>query len=476
MTINSSLSLGMSYYNSTQAVWEPIIEPNEHVHQLSGLVEYVPWELSFNLNIENKLLDDGIAEAAEPTTKMVVSSSETLEMTVTKTCLTVLQDLSGAFSSALSAEGLQHPDNVAPYMVVNDTGFDVTLTLNDGPLCLHNRPASSPAASASLVRDINAVAAATFDEVLILSPGDRAMLQLRSINTSQSQTEQAPEHFLTVSIGNINKDLRLPVHKSDRRYFPLYRGVKQEPWGIISHVTTEYGSTLVTLHGVLQIENHFSTTIYVWRRSNSGELLRIGEMADGAVFNVPLHALYVERQELYFSLAGYKTSVQGVNWTERPSDYEYTKLLHCDPEQTFEPFYLTAIRKRHEIYHEITSKHTMLSAYYVIHLHPPLYVRNALPLSLFVSVAGCSVAQTLETGTEAGESLANSAESVRPATGDTASELSSGPRRGSAFIDQQVDYLDYGEKEVKPGDILHLPTVKTRVREGANRSYIVARV
>lgn len=41
---------------------------------------------------------------------------------------------------------------------------------------------------------------------------------------------------------------------------------------------------------------------------------------------------------------------------------------------------------------------------------------------------------------------------------------------------QQEDFLDYGEKVVKPGDVLHLPTVKTTLKEGDNKSYIVARV
>lgn len=45
----------------------------------------------------------------------------------------------------------------------------------------------------------------------------------------------------------------LPIHKADRRYFPLYRDTNKEPWGIISHVRTEYGSTIVTIHGVLKV-------------------------------------------------------------------------------------------------------------------------------------------------------------------------------------------------------------------------------
>lgn len=51
ISISSSLCLGMAYYNSTMAVWEPIIEPNER-EKSNGLTEYGPWELNFSMKIE----------------------------------------------------------------------------------------------------------------------------------------------------------------------------------------------------------------------------------------------------------------------------------------------------------------------------------------------------------------------------------------------------------------------------------------
>jgi vacuolar protein sorting-associated protein 13A/C len=38
------------------------------------------------------------------------------------------------------------------------------------------------------------------------------------------------------------------------------------------------------------------------------------------------------------------------------------------------------------------------------------------------------------------------------------------------------DFLDYGEKLVKPGELLYLPTVKTVSKNVEQHSYIVARV
>lgn len=100
----------------------------------------------------------------------------------------------------------------------------------------------------------------------------------------------------------------------------------------------------------------------------------------------------------------------------------------------------------------------MLSACYVIHLKPPLYLRNALPIDIHISVAGCSVSQT---------------DANEPATNDEQKE-----KKDADEIDckQKEDFLDYGEKLVKPGNVLHLPTVKTSIKEGENRTLLVCRV
>lgn len=139
------------------------------------------------------------------------------------------------------------------------------------------------------------------------------------------------------------------------------------------------------------------------------------------------------------------------------------KYLQCDPINTFEPFYITAIREREEVYHEVTTKFTMLSACYVINLKPPLYLRNALPIDIRISVAGCTVSQNDGSGpikeiTENDHQIQNNGK---------------GPVNTSLT---KSDFLDQGEKIVKPGDLLHLPTVKTTAKEGERRSLIVARV
>lgn len=427
----------------------------------------------------------------DPKTKISICSSDTLELSVTKTCLDVLQDLGKAFSDAIRPEGLNKPEVIAPYIVENDTGFDITLNLKQGALFLHSShlPQSDADDSHGVVfKSISGSSDVLPQEVTTckISPGGKAYLQAKRMTVEHSisafsslnRSESDMNMFLHVQIGDIDKEVTLPVHKADRRYFPLYRDTKQEPWGIISHVKTEYGSTVISIHGVLKIQNHFSTPINV-SRLRAGVMHEIGIVQPGAAFNVPLHALYAAHKDLHFSVAGYKTSVQGINWKEHPSDFKLTKYLQCDPAQTFEPFYITAIRERQEVYHEVTSKFTMLSACYIVHLRPPLFLRNALPIDIRVSVAGCTVANP---GNKYILSIVivflilfyfflDLNGGVEEAT-EATTEVAQKP----AILSQQEDFLDYGEKVVKPGDILHLPTVKTTVKEGEQKSYIVARV
>lgn len=43
MSVSSGLTVQMAYYNSEQALWEPLIEPVEQVKD--GKIMHCPWEL-----------------------------------------------------------------------------------------------------------------------------------------------------------------------------------------------------------------------------------------------------------------------------------------------------------------------------------------------------------------------------------------------------------------------------------------------
>lgn len=207
----------------------------------------------------------------------------------------------------------------------------------------------------------------------------------------------------------------------------------------------------------MQIFNHFTEPISVYRRKLDNSEIFVDIAEPGKLLKLPLHCIYAEPRELYFSLQGYKTSVQGVLWTKNPSDMHYTQQVQLDPIDTFEALYINTRRAKEEIYYENTDKLRINSATFTIHLRPPLYLRNSLPIDIRVSVAGCSVRKT--------RSLV---------------DLTTSAHHARDHVEQSVIYkeqfLDYGEKELNPGHMIHLPTVRMFEKNNETKSVLVIRV
>ncbi|XP_030555732.1 vacuolar protein sorting-associated protein 13 [Drosophila novamexicana] len=453
LTAHGSLTLNMNYYNQFLAEWEPIIELNEVVGR-NGVSEYIPWELQFDMDIETSQ-NEFDEHCEEQTMNIRIHSNESLEITLSKTCVSLISELTEAFSQAIDSKGLIKPDVVAPYIVQNDTGFDITLDLTEGIFTLHETHRGGNAGSNSIILNSQSndqmVNPGDIQECTI-SSGGRAYLQTKDLSTVSE--EQAEDYNLYVAIPDLKSIVVLPVSKADTRYFPLKRNISQEQWAIVSQVKLEYGTTIINIHGVISIVNHFTTPISVHRRRKTdNSIILVGYANPNEVFNLPLHAIYADYKDLYFAIKGYRTSVQGFVWNAYPSDENYSHQVQCDPIDAFEPLNINVRRKKHEIYFENTSKYRLLSAYYTIHLRPPLYLLNSLPIDIKVSVAGC---------------LGRQSTPVQPVRG-------SGQLPGAERF-QKEDFLDYGEKEVNPGHVLHLPTVRMFEKGKESKSVLVVRL
>uniref|UniRef100_A0A182FL84 Vacuolar protein sorting-associated protein 13 n=1 Tax=Anopheles albimanus TaxID=7167 RepID=A0A182FL84_ANOAL len=450
MKIDSSLRLSMSYYNEAFALWEYVIEPNL-IENSNGISRYHAWELTFTVEVEPH--ED---RSREQTTKMKIASKDNIEMTVTKTSLEVVQNLGKAFSEAIKRDGIIKSNVEAPYVLQNDTGEIVKVNFVSCDFHIHRSHLSSHS-SVDLIEFNQSVKDHLIDSCIVM-PGGQLSLQPkqhyseRKILTVLDDKDTSKRMFVKVAIGGTDKELTLPVYKSDKRYFPLFRTSGQEPWGIISEVKIEHGCTILILRSIVQVYNHFTVPIDVYQFMGD-EKHHLGEVRAGGLLNVPLQYLYLDGKELHFSMKGYHSSAQGLSWRESPNNLNLIKTLQCDPINTFEPFYINVARKRLDVFYEVTSNHTMMSACYEIHLRPPFLLRNALPVNLTVSVAGCTVRRQDES------------EIIRSVDNFSLSPSVSGE-----------DFLDYGEKVLRPGELLHLPTVKTSVRSLNETSYIVARL
>lgn len=139
MSVDCTMSVIMAYYNSRLALWEPLIEPIESFD--NGKRVSTPWELKTKIQFNDITLDSRGASTLSPSesepeelhqsTQMSIdfTSSDNLEITVTKTCLDVLKQLGHSFSSAMEASGKGPTRKVAPYVLKNETGLAIVLDL-----------------------------------------------------------------------------------------------------------------------------------------------------------------------------------------------------------------------------------------------------------------------------------------------------------------------------------------------------------
>ncbi|XP_018574731.1 vacuolar protein sorting-associated protein 13 isoform X2 [Anoplophora glabripennis] len=401
LSLEASLTMQMGYYNSSLALWEPLIEPVEV--EEDGKMHFVPWELKVELSMGEQ---DDTLNATSPTTSesdgdslpspvmsIDVVSEHVLEMTVTKTCLEVLQNLSKAFATAIGTTSVKHiRETSAPYQVLNELGEDVTILMEES---------SFKIAEGGSLEDINKSAA-----VPLQLKGDAPANALLHLSKELLVQQQEQDKFLHIKIPSKNCVLVLPVGRADKRFFSLnYRGDGHDNWGIISDIKVDKGSTIVTLRSVLQVYNHFCVPIDVYYMTAKGnELELIGAAQPGGYLNIPLKAVYTPTNELFFAISGHSITSTPYIWKDLQTSVSFVKLLQCsnrDFNKGKGPFIIKCIGKMEQVYFEDTVRHTMTSTCYNIHLRPSVIFKNFLP----IDVVCCVDEQADEFEVKAGDTL-----------------------------------------------------------------------
>ncbi|XP_066252738.1 intermembrane lipid transfer protein Vps13 isoform X1 [Euwallacea similis] len=385
--VDASLTLLMGYYNSRLALWEPLIEPVEKRQGERSIFE--PWELKLELSMNEP--DDTlnftspISEKGEevevpsnqpPVMSVDVTSEKSLELTVTKSCLEVLSNLGKAFASAMKSEKVVSTDVLAPYRVLNELGEDITLLLEES---------SFKIAEGGSLEDINKSAAVP----LVLKSTQLTTIQLRK---ELIRNEQETNYFLHVKVNKTNCQLSLPVIRADKRFFMLNYVKDGNNWGLISDVKVGEGVTSVTIRSILQVYNHFSVPLDVYYMTARGnELELIGAVEPNATLNLPLKAVYTPTSELFFGVSGYCVTTLPYVWRELQTNMSMVKVLQCpvvqeNAESGKSPFLIKAVGEMLQVYYENTTRHTMASTCYNIHLRPAAIFKNFLPLPIIVCV------------------------------------------------------------------------------------------
>ncbi|OAD52957.1 Vacuolar protein sorting-associated protein 13A, partial [Eufriesea mexicana] len=413
MNIEYTMSVIMAYYNSCLALWEPLIEPVEVIKNKEHVS--TPWELIVKIQFNDVSADSRGISAVSPTSdseteelhqtpKMSIDiiSTENLEITVTKTCLDVLKQLGNAFSSAMEASGKGTAKSVAPYVLKNETGLAMVLDLERSHFKVFNDRLKLTSSNTNSYMEVILESGASVE---LASRTTKTEIPLLDQLKTETIKEREDDKFI-ISFKEIHGTLAIPVLRADKRFFSLkYRKDSSEEWGIVSDVVVDEGSTIVTLRSILQVHNHFSQPISVYYMTKRGnEVECVGTAAPDSKLNLPLHAVYTPTNiyGLFFSVEGYMVSLDQFIWKDLQKTVSMTKLLKCEArikQETIEPFYIKVVGEMEQVYFENTSRHTMASTIYNVHLYPPVYLKNFLPIDIIVCLPGAVQEKLLEAGT-----------------------------------------------------------------------------
>ncbi|XP_066591225.1 intermembrane lipid transfer protein Vps13 isoform X2 [Prorops nasuta] len=470
MSQECTMSVVMSYYNSCLALWEPLIEPMEATK--CGKRTSTFWELKtkiqFNDTTANTKATSALSPVSEcepeefhqiPKMSIDVVSCENLEITVTKTCLDVLQQLGNAFSTAIEAgEGKGSKEKAAPYVLKNETGLAMVLDLEHSHFKVFDDMSITTRSKAESYTEVILESGASIQLAPTITKVETHLLEQLKV---ESVKERQDANFI-ISFKEIHGNLVIPVLRADKRFFSLkYRKEGSEEWGIVSDVVVEKGSTIVTLRSILQVHNHFSESISVYYMTKRGnEVECVGTVGPDEKLNLPLDAVYTPTNIywLFFSVNGYMVSIEPFVWKDLQKTVSMTKILKCESrskQEANEPFYIQiffmmimvgsilynqstlglllnnfnwlcqfrkdinntkclkmnisnsvtpkyfeapiqAVGEIEQVYFENTSRHTMASTIYNVHLYPSVYLKNFLPIDIIICLPGMAEEKLLE--------------------------------------------------------------------------------
>ncbi|XP_068631393.1 intermembrane lipid transfer protein Vps13 isoform X2 [Battus philenor] len=420
--MESTWAMQVSYYNIGRAMWEPLIEPVEVLKD--SQYRHVPWELKMEVVMKPQeshtqidTTDEAVnlqAVAQRQANKTItISSSEPLEITITRSGMEVLTQLGNSFTEAIATEtdttliSKTRIEDItkkeylgAPYVLHNCIGLTAKLLLQN-----------NKDFSVFLTEEYKS---SDYREV-VLEPGACVPLQLKHGGLNLMKLNEPPPPLkLNVKIVELDEEVMIPVERADKRYFTLGRrqpsgnleknvphAAAVEPRGLISDVVMQEAALHIYLRSIVQVTNTLSVNVFVYYMTLSGNEVRLlGEVKPGGILRLPLQAVHTPTAEIFFSVEGFTVSVSPFVWRELQHEVRITKLLQCDSKDktSGEKFYLKAVGSMEQVFFEHTNRHTFASSCYDIVLKPAVKLQNCLPIDIVVSQLGLKRTQIFKPG------------------------------------------------------------------------------
>ncbi|XP_024894514.1 vacuolar protein sorting-associated protein 13C [Pteropus alecto] len=386
MAAAADMTLEVHYYNEIHAVWEPLIERVEGKRQ---------WNLRLDVKknpVQDKNLmpGDDFIFVPEPQTAVHISSADTMNITISKSCLSVFNNLAKGFSEGTASTFDYSLKDKAPFTVKNALGVPVKVQTN------HNFRLMGSCEKGDIY-DVD-VGQNLELEYAGMEPSCQGKLSI--LNRQESSF-----FALTFVPHGYTEVAKIPVARPGRRLYNVRNPNASHSDSVLVQIDATEGNKVITLRSPLQIKNHFSIAFIIYKSVKNVKLLEpIGVARPEEEFHVPLDSY---RCQLFIQPSGilenqYKESTTYISWKEElHRSKEVRCMLQCPSvEVNFLPLIVNTVALPDELSYINTHGEDWDPAY-IIHLYPTLTLRNLLPYSLRYLLEGTAETHELAEGSAA---------------------------------------------------------------------------
>ncbi|XP_064421924.1 intermembrane lipid transfer protein VPS13C isoform X2 [Latimeria chalumnae] len=386
---NADATLEVHYYNEMHAVWEPLIERVDE--------EKRRWNLTLEMktsSVQDRspvLPGDDSILVPEPQTLINISSKDVMNITVSRCCLNVFLNLAKAFSEGTTSTYDPLLKDKAPYTVKNALG--VPLTVQHSP-------------------NLQAMGLSSKENIVDLTVGETLELEysafqpLRRGRLSVLQRQESSVFGLTIVPHGYTEVANVPIAKPGRRLYNVCVPLQQQSVSALVQIDAAEGNKVITVRSPLQIKNHFAMPFTIYKSVTDVRLVvPIGVASPEQEFHVPLDSY---RCQLFVRPAGklegqYKESTSYITWKEELyRSTEVRCVLQCpSAEVNFLPLIVNTVAVPDQL--SFISRHGEQDwdPAYIIHLHPPVTIRNLLPYAIRYLLEGTAETYELAEGSSA---------------------------------------------------------------------------
>ncbi|XP_051822615.1 intermembrane lipid transfer protein VPS13A [Antechinus flavipes] len=380
INLHCHLELEVHYYNEMFGVWEPLLEPLE----IDQTEDFRPWNLGIKVKKKAKktLVESDTEEEnyKVPEYKTVISfySKDQLNITLSKCGLVMLNNLGKAFAEAATQTSGVFTKDQAPFVIFNSLGIAISVSISDA-FCVLNVPVAK-----------------TFE---LKNEESLSMDYVRSNDGDQfsAMTSLSSKlFFILLTPDNHSTADKIPLTKVGRRLYTVRHRESGVERSIVCQIDTVEGSKKITIRSPVQIRNHFSIPLNIYE----GDTL-LGTALPENEFNVPLTSY---RSALFLKPENEKYErCDAINFEEIITYEGLLLQKRCQALHSAKKiFIINIVPEKDQLTSTSTYSDDGWDLPYIIHLWPPVLLRNFLPykiayylegdeLRVFTLKEGCSI-------------------------------------------------------------------------------------